>query len=139
MAIGPAFGGLLIRQSGGLLIVFYYAFANHFLFACMIWFVIPESLAPTQLSRAKAAWNKTKAQISSGIGGLLAHLTSFLTPLKLFAPVTVTTGDNPLKRRKDWNLTLMAAAHGLVVMLMVSKLLNGLAMGVVQSVNFSRW
>ncbi|KAF9647561.1 MFS general substrate transporter [Thelephora ganbajun] len=117
MAIGPAFGGLLIRQSGDLLTVFYYAFASHLCFACTIWFVVPESLAPTQLSRAKAAYNERKARARGGIGGVLAHLVSFLAPLKLFIPVTVATGDNPLKRRKDWNLTLLAAAYGLVIML----------------------
>jgi MFS family permease len=62
MAIGPAFGGLLIRQSGDLLAVFYYAFSNHFAFATMVWFAIPESLAPTQLARAKAAYNQGKAR-----------------------------------------------------------------------------
>ena len=139
MAIGPALGGLLIRQSGDLLTVFYYAFSNHFIFACMIWFVIPESLAPTQLSRAKAAYNKSKARTKGGIGGVLAHLVSFMGPLKLFIPVTVATGDNPLKRRKDWNLTLMAIAHGLVVMLVVSEFLDDPAIRVGRFVNFPRW
>jgi hypothetical protein len=119
MAIGPAFGGLLIRQSGDLLTVFYYAFTTHLFFASMVWFAVPESLAPAQLSRAKAAYKETR--ISEGI---FAHLASFLAPLQLFKPVTVATGDNPLKRKKDWNLTLLAAAHGLVIMLVVSEVLN---------------
>jgi len=129
MAIGPAFGGLLIRQSGNLLTVFYYAFSNHLFFACMVWFVVPESLAPTQLSRAKAAYYKSKAQASGGVRGLLANLVSFLSPLKMFIPVTVARADNPLKRRKDWNLTLLATAHGLVIMLMVSGIFEGAMMG----------
>lgn len=127
VAIGPAIGGLLIRQSGDLLAVFYYAFANHLTFACMVWFVIPESLAPTQLFRAKVAYNESKAQVR---GSILAHLTSFLSPLKLFIPVTVAMGDNPLKKKKDWNLTLLAAAHGLVIMLTVRAFLNGVALDV---------
>lgn len=137
MAIGPAFGGLLIRQSGDLLAVFYYAFSNHFAFACMVWFVIPDSLAPAQLARAKAAYNKGKAHATRGIGGLFAHLVSFLTPLKLFVPITVATGDNPLKRRKDWNLTFIAASHGLVVMLVVSGSNEDLVMSVGPSAHFS--
>jgi MFS family permease len=116
MAIGPAFGGLLIRQSGDILTVFYYAFASHISFASMVWFFIPESLAPTQLFRAKVAYSQSKAQVKSGT---LARLASFLAPLKLFIPVTVATGSNPLKRRKDRNLTLLAAAHGFVIMLAV--------------------
>lgn len=116
MAIGPALGSLLIRQSDDLLTVFYFAFATHLSFACMVWFFIPESLAPTQLLRAKVAYGKDKAQAR---GGLSAYLASLLAPLRLFVPVTVTTGDNPLKRRKDWNLTLLAAAHGFVLMLVV--------------------
>lgn len=127
MAIGPAFGGLLIRQSGDLLTAFYYAFANHLAFACMVWFVIPESLAPTQLFRAKVAYSESKAQLRSGV---LAHLASFLAPLKLFIPVTVAAGDNPLKKTKDWNLTLLAAAHGLVLMLVVRVFLESIVVGV---------
>lgn len=126
MAVGPAFGGLLIRESGNLLTVFYYAFSNHLFFACMVWFVVPESLAPTQLSRAKAAYYKGQAGVRGGIRGLLAKLVSFLSPLKMFIPVTVARGDNPLKRRKDWNLTLLAAAYGLVIMLVVSHFLKTL-------------
>lgn len=139
MAVGPALGGLLIRQSGDLLAAFYYAFLNHFAFACMVWFVIPDSLAPTQLARAKAAYNKSKAAARGGFGGLLANLTSFLASLKLFLPVTVATGDNPLKRRKDWNLTLMVTAYGLVVMLVVSEFTQGLVIDVGPSVHFPLW
>jgi MFS family permease len=129
MAIGPAFGGLLIRQTGDMLTVFYFAFANHMVFAFMIWFVVPESLAPTQLARAKAAYNEMKAQARRGVGGVLTILVSFLAPLKLFVPVTVSMSDNPLKRRNDWNLTLLVAAHGLVVMLTVSELHSGATTG----------
>ena len=125
MAIGPALGSLLIRQTGGLLTVFYFSFASHLLYACMVWFVVPESLSPTQLSRAKATYNRGKTLAGRGMGGLWARLASFFAPLKLFIPVTVTTNDNLSKRRKDWNLTLLAAAHGFVVMLMVSKFLEG--------------
>ena len=139
MAIGPAFGGLLIHQTGDLLAVFYYAFSNHFAFACMVWFLIPESLAPTQLARAKAAYNQVKVQTRGGIGGLLARIASFLAPLKLFIPVNVATSDNLLKRRKDWNLTLMAAAYGLVIMLVVSEFFQGLVTGVGLSIDFVRW
>lgn len=121
MTIGPAFGGLLVRWSGNLLAVFYYAFVNHLFFASMVWFVVPESLAPTQLSRARAAYNESKPRAGRGVGSLFARLASFFAPLKLFVPVTVATCDGLLRRRKDWNLTLLAAAHGLVVMLVVSR------------------
>ena len=129
MAVGPAFGGLLVRQTGNLLSVFYYAFSNHLLFACMVWFVVPESLAPTQLSRAKAAYYKSKAEAGGGIRGLLVDLVPFLSSLKLFIPVTVASGYNPLKRSEDWSLTLLAAAHGIVVMLMVSNFVEDTAVG----------
>lgn len=112
MAIGPAMGGFLVRQSGSLITVFIYAFASHLIFASMVWFVIPESLTPTQLSRAKIAYKESKARVRRGMGGTFVRLASVVAPLKVFTPVTVTTGDNPLKRRKDWNLTLVAAAYG---------------------------
>jgi len=137
MAIGPAFGGLLIRQTGDLLAVFYYAFSNHFVFACMVWFIIPESRAPTQLARAKVAYYQNKLQ--AGIGGLFTRLLLFFAPLKLFIPINVATSDNPLKRRKDWNLTLLAAAYGLVIMLMVSEFLEDLVIDVGPSIDFARW
>ena len=129
MAIGPAFGGLLIRQSGDILTVFYFAFSNHLFFAFMVWFVVPESLSPTQLSRAKAAYNKRMVQTRGGLGGLLTTLVSLLAPLKLFIPITVSARDNPLKRRSDWNLTLLAAALGFVIMLVVSEFLEGVVIG----------
>ena len=91
----------------------------------MVWFAVPESLSPTQLSKAKATYNKSKTR-AGGMVGLWARLASFFAPLKLFIPVTVTRSDNPLKRRKDWNLTLLAASHGFVVMLIVSEFLGGL-------------
>ena len=127
VAVGPALGSLLIRQSGDLQTVFFYAFSTHFIFASMVWFVVPESLAPTQLSKAKAAYSESKAQSS---GGVLAHIESFLAPLKLFTPVTVAKGDNQLKRRKDWSLTLLAAAQGLVNLLIVSGFLEDAMVGV---------
>lgn len=125
-AVGPALGGLLIRQSGNLRTVFYYALASHCVFAFMVWFVLPESLTPTQLSKANLfAYNENMTQPRRGIGGFLGRLGSFLAPLKLFIPVTVAKGDNPLKKRKDWNLTLLAAAHGLVNTLLVGEFPNG--------------
>ena len=137
MAIGPALGGLLIHQSGDLPAVFYYAFSNHFIFACMVWFIIPESRAPTQLARAKVAYYQNKLQAGGGIGGLFTRIALFFAPLKLFIPVNVATSDSPLKRRKDWNLTLLAAAYGLVIMLMVSEFLENLAMSVGTSIDFA--
>ena len=105
----------------------------------MIWFVVPESLAPTQLARAKAAYNQSKVRARGRIGGLFAHLVSLLAPLKLFVPVTVAMDGNPLKRRKDWNLTLMAASFGFVIMLVVSEFLEGLVMNVEPFINLDRW
>lgn len=130
IAIGPALGSLLIRQSGDIRAAFYFALAGHLLFACMIWFIIPESLTQTQLLRAKATYNENMAQRRGWIGVFLAHLTSVLAPLKLFIPVTVTRNGDPLKRRKDWNLTLLAATHGLSNTSIVSELSTPMGTGV---------
>lgn len=121
-AIGPAFGGLLIRQTGDLRTVFYYALATHSLFTFIVCFIVPESLAPTQLSRAKAAYNENTIQAGRGIGKFSDRLVSFLAPLKLLIPVRVTKNGGPLKRKKDWNLTLLAVAYGLANTLIVGEI-----------------
>ena len=129
-AIGPALGGLLIRQTGDLRTVFSYALVTHSLFTFMVCFIVPESLAPTQLSRAKAAYNENTIQAGGGIGRFSGRLTSFLTPLKLLMPVRVTRDGGPLKRNKDWNLTLLAVAYGLANTLIVGELPENVVEGV---------
>ena len=45
---------------------------------------------------------------------------SFLSPLAIFGPTEKVNGNTLKGRRKDWNLTFLAAAYGFTIALMVS-------------------
>ncbi|KAF5369159.1 hypothetical protein D9615_009966 [Tricholomella constricta] len=131
MAIGPTFGGLLIRFSGQLLSVFYAAAAVHLIYAFLIWFVLPESLLKSQMQQSKIKYDEEVRDTAldrerNPAVGLLVRakrLFAFLLPLTVFLPELKPRGpgDNPLKRKKrDWNLTIVAAVYGLAVSIMGS-------------------
>ena len=54
IAIGPALGGLIIRFTGRFIIVFYISTAIHVVYSLLIWFVIPESLSPSDMQAARS-------------------------------------------------------------------------------------
>ncbi|KZP31830.1 MFS general substrate transporter [Athelia psychrophila] len=125
IAAGPTLGALIIRASGSVLSVFFVASAMHFLYAFVVWVVLPESrgarlmraskvLHAAELAGLKAARHGGRAQ------GLLVRAKAafaFLSPLLLLLPRRVPGG---ARRRagRDWSLTLVAAAYGLVQAIM---------------------
>lgn len=114
-------GGLLIRFTGHVLYVFYVAAFIHFLYACMVWFVVPESLLVRQMEHLRHKYMAEADQ--KELRSITGRAFAFLKPLYLFMPETrgedSATG-NPLKRKeRDWTLTLVAAAYGCTVMLIV--------------------
>ena len=126
IAIGPALGGLIIRFTGRFIIVFYISAAIHVIYALLVWFVIPESLSPTdkQDARARHKLDMEEYRASHAHGGLLVFLKrvfGFLTPLALFFPIDLNKGGNPAKgKRRDWSLFFIAIAYACVHSLMVS-------------------
>ncbi|KAG5636197.1 hypothetical protein H0H81_008867 [Sphagnurus paluster] len=129
MALGPTLGGLLIRFSGSVLSVFYAAAVVHFIYASLVWLALPESLLKSQMQTSQLKYDKelrksALERASNPAVGLLfrsKRLFAFLSPLTTFLPEMdpVRPGENPLKRkRKDWNLTLIAAAYGLAFSIM---------------------
>ena len=111
MALGPTLGGLFIRFTGHTLSVFYAAGFTHFLFACLVWFVIPESL-----SKQKMRWSRDKyAMQEREEGHSVRRLFAFLSPLSAIMPEVKRKG-------RDWNLTLVAGSYGFAIVLMVSRL-----------------
>jgi hypothetical protein len=120
MTFGPTIGGLLIRFTGHILSVFYLASILHFLYACMVWFIIPESLS---LRQREILRHKHIAEVEGqGARGTLKRLFAFLSPLSLLMPeISSEEQDgNPLKRKgRDWSLTLLSAAYGSTISLMV--------------------
>lgn len=123
MGIGPTLGGLLIRVTGDILSVFYFATLTHFIYAFLIWFIIPESLTQAQrrMSRVKHSHSNTVSRDGQNKWTIwMKRIFGFLSPLSVFMP-EVTTGTNPLKTpRRDWNLTLVAFAYGFTLTLIVS-------------------
>lgn len=127
-ALGPTFGGLLIRFTGHTISVFYVATAVHFLYALMVWFIIPESNSPRKMQIAKAKYQEeldeyqtTQAREGASMLHALKRLFSFLSPLSVFAPTQVSDSGNPLKPpRRDWNLALIALSYAFTVSIMAS-------------------
>jgi hypothetical protein len=73
----------------------------------------------------KEAVAKRKERLQSGNGirvGMLKRMFGFLSPLSIFIPQRIR--DNPLKRGRDWDLTLLVVAYGFTVTIMVSLRLN---------------
>ncbi|KAJ7581089.1 major facilitator superfamily domain-containing protein [Mycena floridula] len=122
-ACGPTLGGLLIKYTGNILSVFYFAATAHTVYALFMFFVIPESLTRAQMRKSATKYAdehlemaRTRAQ--QGFFARLSPLLSFLTPLAIFSP---TMGSNRLKgRARDWNLICIAIAYGCAVSLVGS-------------------
>ncbi|KAI9057904.1 MFS general substrate transporter [Trametes sanguinea] len=126
MAIGPTLGGISIRLSGTFISVFFIAAGLHFIYALLIWFVIPESLSPAEMraARARHATEEETYRATHAHGGamvLLKRMFAFLTPLLLFVPVQIGESGSPAKgKRRDWSLCLVVAAYGFTISLMGS-------------------
>ncbi|TFK68620.1 MFS general substrate transporter [Pluteus cervinus] len=123
VAIGPTLGGILIRETGKVIFVFYVTLILHVIYAMMVWFVIPESLSKPSMKQSRIAYRQEIAdlsrerQLNPAVGWLvkLKRVFAFLAPLAVFIPVSKTSA-NPLKRpRRDWTLTLLAIAYGISV------------------------
>ncbi|KAI0362392.1 MFS general substrate transporter [Trametes cingulata] len=126
MAIGPTLGGLVIRFTNQFISVFYIAAALHLVYALLIWFVIPESLHPSerQAARVRQRVEEEQYRAAHAHGGLLVLLKrmfAFLTPLMLFLPIEMNEGGTPSKgKRRDWSLCLVIMAYGFTISLMGS-------------------
>lgn len=120
VAVGPALGGLLIRSTGNMLSVFYFACILQGVYTIFILLILPESLTRARTRGARLRRRQEKAnQTSSGRSGLLKSVTRFLSPLVVLLPEKSSA--NPLgQRRGDWSLFFIAIAYGLSTSVMVS-------------------
>ncbi|KAG9010331.1 hypothetical protein FRB90_007816 [Tulasnella sp. 427] len=122
IAVGPTLGSLLIRATNDLLAPFYIAIVGHTLATLYMWFVIPESLSEEDMAR-----NREKREIllqeqadaareSREAGDWRGRLTIFRSILTPFEPALFLW---PRKREvgggRDWNLTLIAIAYGIML------------------------
>ncbi|KAJ6623481.1 hypothetical protein B0H10DRAFT_2162474 [Mycena sp. CBHHK59/15] len=127
MGLGPTLGGLLVRFSHSLLSVFYLATTIHALYALFIWLLCPESLTKLQMQSAAIQYTEALRLLPNEQDPTLLFriksLFSFLKPMTIFFPVSLESSPNfnPLKgRKRDWNLTLLAAAYGFTLSIMGS-------------------
>ncbi|KAK7467283.1 hypothetical protein VKT23_004340 [Stygiomarasmius scandens] len=128
-SLGPTFGGLLIRLTHKTISVFYVATVSHLIYACMIWFVVPESLSKKQMDLAKAKYKQQAAETRMQevqVGKLAACLVKakrifgFLTPLAVFAPAQVVNRSPLKKSSRDWSLTFIAIGYAFTLSIMGS-------------------
>lgn len=109
-AVGPTFGGLLLRLMGqDPFYIFYVAVALDLFFVMSASTLLPESLTPTQLRLAQRAHAEERARTKESSGqvglrgqimGLGRWLASFVTPLAVFLPARSGGG-------RDWALTIV--------------------------------
>ncbi|CCM04727.1 uncharacterized protein FIBRA_06915 [Fibroporia radiculosa] len=123
MSIGPTLGSIIVSYTGHPLWVFYVAISLHIFASCLVWFVIPESLSPSQMTQSRKLRTKELEQVkhARARGGFLVWLSrvfGFLTPLALLLPSAA--GSDPLKRKRDWNLVLLAIGYGFIVIVVGS-------------------
>ena len=104
---------------GNLIIVWYLALTIHVCYACMIWFVIPESLTKEKMAESKRLYVEELSSGSARSVSWVKRIFGFLAPLNVF--LVQPKGVNPLKKMKGrWNLPLIAVSYGLTTMLYVS-------------------
>lgn len=110
--IGPSLGGLVVKFSDNLLLVFYVAACVHGLFGLCIWFLIPESISPTQMAVSRHAHKESQKESRS----LVYRLLGFITPLSIFMPVEI---EGPRGKKTDWSLPLVIISYGLTISMLV--------------------
>jgi MFS family permease len=126
-AVGPTLGSLLISYTGRTISVFFAAGIVHLIYASLIWVIVPESLSRSRMEEAKYNHAQRSSEpllrhenprIQRALAGA-RRLLMFMSPLSVFFP-DLRPHSNPLKKpKRDWNLTLLAAAYGFTMALMV--------------------
>lgn len=124
MGIGPTLGSVLIHFTGQILSVFYLTTVVHTLYALSVWFIVPESLTKAQRRQSKIKHEEAKSLGHEGRRSLsfwVNRVFPFITPLGVIMP-QISASANPLKAKRDWNLTLVAISYGLMMTLIVCSL-----------------
>ena len=115
IALGPTFGGFLVRYTHQILFPFYVAAGMHVVYALIMWLVVPESLSSVQMIKSVEKW---RAKTAHGLPTeSWKKMFKFLTPLNIF--FSERDDGNSLRRRCDWNLVLVVVAYGFTVSLVV--------------------
>ncbi|KAL4072834.1 major facilitator superfamily domain-containing protein [Scleroderma yunnanense] len=114
-AVGPVIGGLTLHLTGSTLSVFYLAAVLHFVYACLLIFVLPESLTKVRARNVRLRYNAEKEKnMNAPIASRMwKEATTFLSALTVLLPRDTVDG-NPLRQhKKDWSLFLLAISYAL--------------------------
>ncbi|OIW29131.1 MFS general substrate transporter [Coniochaeta ligniaria NRRL 30616] len=121
IAVGPLIAAVVIRASGGYILVFYLILACQLTFIISVLFVVPESLSPRRQQDARGIFRSRRAEEATVNAGrtwaswMYRHIVTPLAPLKVLYPQG--EGSSPALRR---NLVLLAV---------VDTTMFGIAMG----------
>ncbi|KAL8763453.1 MAG: hypothetical protein Q9184_000761 [Pyrenodesmia sp. 2 TL-2023] len=124
VALGPLLAGYLVKWTGTILVVFYYALVAHLFFALFVLFIVPESLTKRRQLAAREITEFVSGSVApalrkDGLRSTYSRLTlwgyKFLDPLKVLWPTG--TGSRGAVRK---NLVMLAA---------VDTIMFGVAMG----------
>jgi hypothetical protein len=128
-ALGPSFGGLLLRASGhNLLSVFYFVVTADILFILITWILLPESLTPSQMHAARQAHYENTRIIGNmennhGISCMITRVKQWVLgivePLVVFLPTTLKHNRTS---SRDWSLTLIIFGCFVAFLVVVSVL-----------------
>jgi MFS family permease len=117
MALGPIVGGLLIRASHQVLPAFYSAVILLLFFVAIVLIFLPESLSQEQKLANKIAYAARQRD-----GSVWARVFTFLAPLSIFFPTKSETAPGTSSQSgTDWNLTLVAVAYAIFMIILVSR------------------
>ncbi|KAI9779943.1 MAG: hypothetical protein M1839_007099 [Geoglossum umbratile] len=112
IALGPIFGGYVIKATGQILSIFYFALGGHLLSIAFLLFVIPESLSRERQRAAKERHRIEKESSRNAIGRTWVDTlkrANILAPLDILFP----TGEGS-SRTLRLNLVLLAAIDAIM-------------------------
>ncbi|KAJ7753718.1 major facilitator superfamily domain-containing protein [Mycena metata] len=113
--IGPMLGSFVIRITQNVLSVFFLAAALRVLQACLVLFVLPESLTKAQMQRALEIHQEVSPRGDQPTAlWWLKRIFFFFEPLSIFFPSKIVNENSSKVGKRDWNLTFLALGYGLM-------------------------
>ncbi|CAL1693907.1 unnamed protein product [Somion occarium] len=112
-AVGPTIGGLLTTRTGNLLSIFYFSAAIRLVFAFMMWFIVPESLAKATMLESRRLHAEASAEANGAFAQWLHTISSLVAPLAIFLPSRASRDGTSSYLKGNWNLLFIAVSFGI--------------------------
>lgn len=125
IAIGPLIAALLVRQTGSIIVPFYFALAIHTTFISFVLFVVPESLTKKRQLLAQERhttelhWKHSNPSTTNTDGGFALY--AFMRNINMFEPLKILYPTGPG--------TSTALRTNLILLSAVDTIIFGVAMG----------